>query len=60
MSDTIGMGWRFVRSFIGGPFAGTVFLAREHARVITVADRDFSVGRYVLCNLGWTWHEAQS
>lgn len=59
MTDTIGMGWRFVRAFIGGPFEGRMFMVRQNTRAIAVVDREHTVGRYVLCNLGWTWHRDQ-
>jgi hypothetical protein len=47
----------FVRNWIGGPFAGHVFMVPRHARVVLVPNGDQMVGRYVLSNLGWSWHE---
>lgn len=59
-ADTIGMGMRFVRTFIGGPFAGSLMMVRDFKTVIQVMDRGDEAGRYVLSNLGWSWHEKRA
>lgn len=46
----------FVRNFLGGPFAGSVQMVPSGTRVIAVGLGLLPIGRYVICNLGWTWH----
>lgn len=58
--DEVGMGMRFVRSWIGGPMVGALWMVPERVRTIAVSDRGSVIGRYVLCNLGWTWHGGRS